>query len=133
MIDSKRLFIFLDVIVICFILLFAFYIQIFWHEQPCPLCLLQRLGLIGIATGLVLNLRFGISSKHYAVALLSALFGIAVSIRQILLHIVPGTPAFGAPVFGLHLYTWSFIGYVAMLLYIGLLLFISERGEINHT
>lgn len=131
MIDSKRLFIFLDVMIIGFILLFAFYIQIFWREDPCPLCLLQRLGLIGIASGLVMNLRFGISSKHYAISLFSALFGIAVSIRQILLHIVPGTPMLGTPIFGLHLYTWSFVGYVGMLLYIGLLLFISEKGQLQ--
>ena len=45
--------------------------------------------------------------------LLAALFGMAVAGRQILLHITPGTGSYGAPLFGLHFYTWSFLLFAA--------------------
>ena len=102
----------------------AIYIQIFWHESPCPLCLLQRLSLIGVFIGFLMNYWFGISSRHYSIALLSAVFGGAVGLRQIALHLVPGSPPFGDPVFGLHLYTWSFLVHVALVLLICALLFL---------
>ncbi len=126
MMISKRALNLLDLIAVCGILLVALYIQIFWGEEPCPLCLLQRVGMVGVGVGLLMNLKFGISSRHYALSLLNALFGAAVALRQITLHIIPGEPAFGSPIFGLHLYTWSFIGFVAMMLYITLLLFLGD-------
>jgi hypothetical protein len=53
-----------------------------------------------------------------------AVIGGSVALRQIALHIVPGTGSYGSPVFGLHLYTWAFvifglvvIGTAFMLLY----------------
>ncbi len=95
------------------ILLLAFAFQIIYHELPCPLCLYQRLGFFGIALGFLLNLRFGFRPSHYAVVILSALYTSFVALRQIALHVVPGTGAYGDPVFGFHLYTWSFI--IAML------------------
>jgi hypothetical protein len=36
-----------------------------------------------------------------------------------LLHIVPPDPGFGAPVLGLHLYTWAFIVFAAVILVSG--------------
>jgi hypothetical protein len=36
--------------------------------------------------------------------------------RQILLHIVPGSGAYGNDIFGLHLYTWAFIAFVLMII-----------------
>jgi hypothetical protein len=36
--------------------------------------------------------------------------------RQILLHIVPGTGAYGNAIFGLHLYTWAFIAFALIVL-----------------
>jgi hypothetical protein len=42
---------------------------------------------------------------------LASLLGAAISIRQVLLHILPGDPGFGAPMFGLHLYTWAAIAF----------------------
>src|SRR4029079_8013223 len=38
------------------------------------------------------------------------------ALRQIALHVVPGTGFYGSPIFGLHLYTWSFI--ISMLIII---------------
>jgi hypothetical protein len=41
--------------------------------------------------------------------LISALYTSFVALRQIVLHVIPGTGAYGDAVFGMHLYTWSFI------------------------
>lgn len=106
----------LEILGIQFILILALGFQIFLHDLPCPLCLLQRIGFFGIAIGLLMNLRFGLHPSHYAIALLSALFTSFVALRQIALHVVPGTGVYGLPFLGLHLYTWSFI--VAMLIII---------------
>lgn len=90
----------------------AFGYQFLTGENPCPLCLLQRLGMIGVATGQLLNFRFGISMKHHAFSLVHCLFGGSVAIRQILLHICLNFPTFGTPVLGLSLFTWSFLVFV---------------------
>jgi hypothetical protein len=50
--------------------------------------------------------------------LAGALFGGAVSIRQILLHICPGTSSYGAVFFGLGLYTWSFLVFVGTVVFV---------------
>jgi uncharacterized BrkB/YihY/UPF0761 family membrane protein len=70
-----------------------------------------------------MHLRFGVQMRFYAFSLLSALFGGAISLRQISLHICPEFPVFGYPVFGLSLYTWAFITFVCCLFVIIVLLF----------
>lgn len=96
------------------VLFMAFLFQFGLNELPCPLCLLQRVGFIGISLGFLLNLRFGLRPSHYAIAILSSLFTAFVALRQIALHAVPGTGAYGPAILDLHMYTWSFI--VAMLI-----------------
>lgn len=98
------------------VLLLTFAMQFIYKELPCPLCLLQRLGFLMIAYGLMLNFRFGFRPSHYCIVLLSALFTSFVSLRQIALHVIPGTGAYGSAIFGLHLYTWSFILSMAFVL-----------------
>ncbi|MFM7212287.1 MAG: disulfide bond formation protein B [Actinomycetota bacterium] len=78
-------------------------------EQPCPLCLVQRSGMIGLAVGPVMNLLWGIRARHYAISILAAFAGGAGSVRQILLHIQPGDPGYGPAFLGWHLYTWAFV------------------------
>ena len=112
-----------EFLAIVFILLIALAIQIFLKELPCPLCLLQRIGFIGIAYGLLLNFRFGFRPSHYAIALLSGIFTSLVALRQIILHVVPGTGAYGSSFLGLHLYTWSFI--ISILIVIGTILLLA--------
>lgn len=107
----------------------AFAEQLFLGELPCPLCLLQRAGLIALGLGFMLNLRFGVQPMHYGVALFGAVVGAATSMRQILLHIAPGDPGFSMPLFGLHMYTWSFITFVCAMLGIAFLLCLSGRGS----
>lgn len=96
------------------VLLMAFLLQFIFRELPCPLCLLQRFGFMAIAFGFLLNFRFGFRASHYSVILISALFTSFVAMRQIALHVIPGTGSYGSPILGLHLYTWSYI--VSMLI-----------------
>lgn len=81
-------------------------------EQPCPLCLVQRSGMIGLAIGPIMNLLWGMRAAHYALSILAAVVGAAGSTRQILLHIEPGDPGYGPAILGLHLYTWALITFV---------------------
>lgn len=92
------------------ILTAALAMQFVYYEEPCPLCLLQRVGFINIGLSLLMNLKYGNRVSHWALVILSAAAGIAVSMRQILLHINEPI-GFGSPVFGLHMYTWCFIGF----------------------
>jgi len=98
-------------------------VQFIMGELPCPLCILQRYAIVGLAMGPLLNLRFGIRPRHLSVTLMFALFGIAVSTRQVLLHIVPGSGGYGTPIFGLHLYSWS-----SLIFYIALVVTFLECG-----
>lgn len=107
----------------------ALYFQLGLHENPCPLCLLQRMGMMGVMCGAVLNLRGGIRPQNYGLIILAALFGAGTAARQILLHIVPGTGGYGDPVMGLHLYTWSFISEICILIGVGVLLLLYGLGE----
>ncbi|MCC2645308.1 MAG: disulfide bond formation protein [Burkholderiales bacterium] len=109
---SERFFIICDILailVINAIVWSSLYIQFAYFELPCPLCLGQRIGLLGISFGYVLNLYFGTSARHYAISIIAALLTASVAIIQILLHIVPETGNYGSPFLGLHLYTWVFI------------------------
>lgn len=117
------------VLILSAILLGAFGIQIFKHEGPCPLCLLQRLGMIGVACGALLNVKFGVRPAHYGLSLLSVLLGGFVALRQIALHVCPDFSEFGEPFWGLSLYTWSFLVFVSTVAYIGLLLLIFDHRE----
>ena len=115
--------------IIAAVLAGAFVEQLVMGELPCPLCLLQRAGLIVVGLGFLLNLRFGIQPLHYGVALLGSLVGAAASVRQILLHIAPGDPGYSKAVFGFHLYTWSFVSFVAVMVGIGVLLCLARAQD----
>lgn len=102
-------------ILVCVILLFAFYEQLHHHELPCPLCLLQRACFIGIGLCLCMNLKAGIKIAHYGLMTLTALLGLGIALRQIFLHVAPGDLGYGSPLLGLYLYTWSAIGFVIII------------------
>jgi len=119
----------LIVLTISGILLGAFGVQFFLHEQPCPLCLLQRSMMIGVAASALLNIHFGIKPAHYALGLLCSLTGGVVALRHIALHVCPGFPTFGLPVLGLSLYTWSFLIFTCCVLAIALLLLMYNPYE----
>ena len=111
------------ILVLGAVLLGAFGYQIIKSEPPCPLCLLQRLGMVGIMVGCMLNLRFGINMSHYGLVLLSACFGGTVSLRQIGLHVCPQFETFGEPVLGLDLYAWALVVFACSDLATSLLLY----------
>ena len=107
--DLSRLLNALGLIAVDTVLVIAFADQLWFHDLPCPLCILQRAGFIAAGFGLALNLVFGPRPSYYGVVILGAAAGAAMAMRQVLLHIVPGTGAYGNPMLGLHLYTWAFI------------------------
>lgn len=112
----------LGLLAVCFILAAAFFDQIVNHDLPCPLCLLQRVGFVAVGVGLCLNVLHGPRPHHYGMMILAALFGMSVAVRQVLLHIVPGTGSYGDAVLGLHLYTWSAVFFFLILVGSGLML-----------
>ena len=101
---------------VCAVLAMAFYDQVLHHELPCPLCLLQRIGMVAVLCGLMLNVIRGPKPDHYSIMIIAAFFGGAVSLRQISLHIVPGTGAYGSTFFGMHYYTWAFLVFAVIIL-----------------
>jgi len=113
----------LGLIALSFPLIGALVDQLILGEYPCPLCLLQRMAMFLVATGILMNLRFGIRQLHYGVSILGALLGASISLRQILLHIVPvagESSGYGPAVLGMHLYTWAFVIFCAAILAIAL-------------
>ena len=116
------------------VLLGAYIYQFSYRELPCTLCQLQRVAMLAVAFGAAMNVMLGPSPRHYGVCLLSAVFGLAVSIRQTLLHVNPffdgksgqptlsaaSNPPFGQPVFGLHLYVWGVVLFVTVILAVGI-------------
>lgn len=99
----------LGLLAVSVVLAFAFADQVIYGDLPCPLCILQRAGFAAVGFGLVLNLRFGPRPSHYGIMILAAVVGGSVSLRQIALHVVPGTGAYGDAFMELHFYTWAFI------------------------
>jgi disulfide bond formation protein DsbB len=127
----------LNVGVLVGILAAAFAAQLWSGEPPCPLCVTQRIALMLIALGpLHILLRAyseGLTSRAAALgqgmAIIAAALGALAAGRQILLHILPGDPGFGSPVFGLHLYTWCFIAFSAQIAASAVLLIAANRLE----
>ena len=115
--------------ILCFILTGAFFYEYGYSEPPCPLCFLQRLMMIGVGMGFMLNIYHGIRVSHYDVSYFSAIIGAATSMRQILLHICPNQKAFGLPVFGLSLYSWAFLVFVCTIIGISVLLMFYRHQE----
>ena len=111
------------------ILLIGFVLQFVLNELPCPLCLLQRIGFIMIMFGLLLNVVYGPQSRHYGVVLIGALYGVATSLRQVSLHVIPGTPGYGSPILGMHYYTWAFVLFVTTILVVAVILMLTNKGE----
>lgn len=120
--ELSRLLNALGLIAISAVLTMAFIDQVWFGELPCPLCILQRAGLIAAGCGIALNIVFGPKPSQYGLAIIGAIASAAISMRQILQHIVPGTGFYGPPVWGLHLYTWAFLFAVAIVLGSGLML-----------
>lgn len=105
----------LGLLAVSLVLIIAFADQFFLSDLPCPLCILQRVGFLGVAFGLALNVKFGPRPGHYAIAILSAVLGGFISTRQVLLHVVPGSGSYGGAISGLHFYTWALLLYIIII------------------
>jgi hypothetical protein len=82
--------------------------------------------LIGLM--FLLNIRSGSQPGHYGFAILFAILGLSVSLRQVLLHVAPSDLGYGDTFFHLHFYTWAFVGFVSLMISIAILLIIPDRG-----
>ncbi|HEY4318380.1 MAG TPA: disulfide bond formation protein B [Herbaspirillum sp.] len=120
-----------------FILLAALTVQFTLGELPCPLCFLQRIALMLCAMGplyiLAQNRRSALLHRDLAIAggmsVLAALVGASISMRQVLLHILPGDPGYGGTVLGLHLYTICLLAFVCQAIAAGVMLIGSAATE----
>ena len=126
---------------ICGVLLGAFWIQFGAGEYPCPLCLLQRMAMIMCAIGSIFIIThghyariqgFSVIGLGYGMSVLSAVLGLVISSRQVLLHIEPGDPGYGSAVLGLHLYTWALIVFLFVLVVSGLMLVFGRDPELHY-
>lgn len=111
-------------------LLVAFYYQLMIKDLPCPMCLLQRVGLMLIGFGFLFNVRFGIKDIHYGFALIGCVLTCSIAARQMFLHILPGDPGYGSIFMGLHFYTWALITSLFAVFAIAILLMLS-KDDIN--
>jgi hypothetical protein len=98
--------------------------------------MLQRYGMILATLGalfIIMQARRGVlTTARYAqglgLGLIGVLAGASVSVRQIELHILPGDPGYGEPFLRLHLYTWAFVTFAIVMIYVGLMLILMPRG-----
>lgn len=97
--------------VIAGILTAAMVMQYAYGELPCPLCLLQRVAMLGVCFGLMQNFRNGFSDRNLGYSLLFSVFLLIVAVRQTLLDIYPrpGHAYIGTAVLGLHMPVWSIV------------------------
>lgn len=126
-----------NIAVLCGVLLGSLYIQVVLGEFPCPLCMVQRISMMLCALGQAYilsrvsadgRLEWRDFMRGHGMTLFAALGGAAMSIRQILLHIVPPDPGYGGAILGYHLYTWGFLVFCAEILAVGLCLALTPRG-----
>lgn len=105
-------------VVIAAILTTALVMQFGYGELPCPLCLLQRVAMFGIAFGAMQNFRERFSYQNDGISLLFAVFLLIVASRQTLLDIYPrpGHEYIGTAILGLHMPVWSILIAAAALL-----------------
>lgn len=89
----------------------ALALQFVLGEAPCPLCLLERVGMFGACFGLMMHFRPGDPARAAGVGLASSAFLLVVSARQVLLDIVPrpGHAYVGSAVLGLHMPVWAVV------------------------
>ena len=103
--------------VIAAVLTAAMVMQYGSGELPCPLCLLQRLAMLGVCFGLMQNFRHGFSDRNLGYSLLFSVFLLVVAVRQTLLDIYPrpGHEYVGSALLGLHMPVWSILIAVALI------------------
>lgn len=99
------------------ILTAAMVIQYTYGELPCPLCLLQRVAMLGVCFGIMQSFRNGFSDRNLGYSLLFSVFLLVVATRQTLLDIYPrpGHEYVGSAILGLHMPVWSILIALALI------------------
>lgn len=112
-----HLYLLLMLVAIAGILTAAMVMQYAFGELPCPLCLLQRVALFGVAFAVILGLRNDDTARVTGLGLVFAILLLIVSVRQTLLDIYPrpGHEYIGSAVFGLHMPVWSVLIALALI------------------
>ncbi|MCC6608717.1 MAG: disulfide bond formation protein B [Burkholderiales bacterium] len=111
----------------CVVLLFVLYWQLVRGDAPGTLALMQRVALLGIGLGFLLNVRFGSSEAHFGIVIFSAAIGLLAAARQMIGYAAASGPALGAEMFGYHFCTWEVAGFFAAILLGAALLFIEGQ------
>ena len=113
------------------ILTFAQILQFKAGEIPCPLCLLQRVAMLGVCFGLIRDLREQPSMHNAGLSMIFALLLLMISVRQTLLDIYPrpGHDYIGSAIFGIHMPVWSVLIAASLLLAFALKFAVLGGGE----
>ncbi|MFJ4657073.1 disulfide bond formation protein B [Nocardia sp. NPDC088792] len=122
---------------ICGTLAGAYFFQFGLWEHPCPMCLLQRMFFLLTAIGpvwIIVRSRTGsVTTREFAAgwgwSIMAAILGGMVSAAQVLMHVVPPDPGYAGALFGLHLYTWALITFVAAAFAAAVALFLTQFAE----
>ena len=117
------------------ILTVAMVLQYAAGEIPCPLCLLQRVAMFGVCFGIIHHVRHGFDTRNIGVGLVWALYLLMVSVRQVLINIVPrpGHAYPGSAVLGLHMPVWSVVIAFAVLLAFAAMLAVFDGKQLGAT
>ena len=112
-----------QILAVCGVLTGSLAYQFRLGELPCPLCVLRRfsfllacVGSLGILRNIAPLGGIACQARGFALCIFASFVGVAVSVRQILLHIVPPDSGYGPPVLGLHLYTWALVVFCCLIL-----------------
>lgn len=113
------------------ILTFAQVLQFANGEIPCPLCLLQRVAMLGVCFGLIRDLVERPSLHNAGLSMVFAMLLLVISVRQTLLDIYPrpGHEYIGSAIFGIHMPVWSVLIAAALLLAFALKFAVLGEGE----
>lgn len=102
---------------ICFLLLDAFFYQLVLGELPCAFCNLIRVCLMLLGSGILLNRVFGINPWNYVLSAFGALIGSLLSLLFMFAKAPAWTKPTGSAIFGLHMYTWTFMVFTAAIMF----------------
>lgn len=122
----------LDLLSLCGIIMVSFIaiiLQITKHELPCPLCLLQRIGILAIGFAYMLNLLESPKVRNYALANVAAVITCIVAVRQVVLNISPDITPYGIPFLGKELYTWTVVLCIINILWNSILIYIINNNS----
>ncbi|NXY97359.1 disulfide bond formation protein B [Streptomyces sp. BR123] len=107
------------------------FVQLALGEQPCPLCVVQRMLMLLAATGAAYIVRTAlthgvVTGRDYmtgwGLALVAVAVGSFASWRQAVPRVLPGGRGHGGEVLGLHLGVWAWVLFQASAVAVGIVL-----------